>query len=74
MSTKNESQNSPIPPTDDENSKSQTPLELVKEQQAMQQENLKAAEQTPDPTPEIVGESKPSTKRHFPQKQLYDGK
>ena len=73
MPTNNEAENTPIPEIEDENAQVKTPLELVKEQQAMQQQNLEAAEQTPNPTPEVVGNSKPSTKRHFPQRQHYEG-
>jgi hypothetical protein len=73
MSTNNKTQNTPIDENKGDDAQPKTPLELVKEQQAMQQQNLEAAEQTPNPTPEVVGNSKPSTKRHFPQRQHYEG-
>ena len=74
MSQNNQAENTPIAENEGDDASAKTPLELVKEQQAMQQQNLEAAEQTPNPTPEVVGNSKPATKRHFPQRQLYDDK
>ena len=48
-----------------------TPLEQVKEQQAMQQESRDAVEHSPEATDEIPGHSIPSDKRHHPQRQMY---
>lgn len=50
-----------------------TPLQQVKEQQAMQQQNLEATQQQTDTTPEVPGAGKPSDKRHHPQRQMYEG-
>ncbi len=47
-----------------------TPLELVKEQQAMKQENREVQEQRPDADPEIPGQSSPSNIRKHPQRKL----
>ena len=49
----------------------QTPLELVKEQQAMQQQNREVAQQRPEHDPEVPGASSPSNKRKHPQRQMY---
>ncbi len=48
-----------------------TPLQQVKEQQAMQQQNLEATQQQTDTTPEVPGQGKPSDRRHHPQRQMY---
>ena len=48
-----------------------TPLELVKEQQAMMQENREAAEQRVESGVDIPGHSKPSDRRKHPQRQMY---
>lgn len=50
------------------------PLELVREQQKIQAENLESSQTKPDVTPEVVGQGKPSDRIHHPQRQLYDGK
>ena len=48
-----------------------TPLELVKEQQAMQQQSHDAVENRPDHGVEIPGHSEPSDRRKHPQRQMY---
>ena len=50
-----------------------TPLQQVQEQQAVQQENREHAQVQTDTTPEVVGQGKPSDKRHHPQRQMYEG-
>ena len=47
-----------------------TPLELVREQQAMEQTSREVTEQRPDPSPEVPGQSSPSNIRKHPQRQL----
>jgi hypothetical protein len=54
----------------EEQNPSKTPLEAVKEQQAMAQENRDVARQ-PDTSPEVPGASIPSDRRHHPQRQMY---
>ncbi len=51
-----------------------TPLQQVHEQQALQQKSRGSSQQTPDETPQVVGQGAPSDKIHHPQRQLYDGK
>lgn len=53
--------------------KPKTPLDLVHEQQAMQQESRDALNKRPDHNVDIPGHSEPSDKRKHPQRQLYDG-
>lgn len=48
-----------------------TPLDLVQEQKAMQQQNREVVEQREEPSPEVPGDSHPSTIRHHPQRQMY---
>lgn len=52
------------------NEQSKTPLELVREQQAMKQESREVTEQRPDPSPEVPGQSSPSNIRKHPQRRL----
>lgn len=52
------------------NEQSKTPLELVREQQAMEQSSREVEEQRPDPSPEVPGQSSPSNIRKHPQRQL----
>jgi hypothetical protein len=52
------------------NAQNQTPLELVREQQAMEQESREVTEQRPDPSPEVPGQSSPSNMRKHPQRRL----
>ncbi|HEY0076340.1 MAG TPA: hypothetical protein VGB77_19735 [Abditibacteriaceae bacterium] len=52
------------------NAQNQTPLELVREQQAMEQESREVTEQRPDPSPEVPGQSSPSNIRKHPQRRL----
>jgi hypothetical protein len=49
---------------------SKTPLEQVKEQQAIHSSNQEQARQ-PDATPEVPGGSIPSDRRKHPQRQMY---
>ena len=55
---------------DHEQNPAKTPLELVKEQQAMQQQNREAIEQRAENTPEVPGAGAPSNRRKHPQRQL----
>ena len=48
-----------------------TPLEAVRQNQAMAQQNRDVAEQRIDPTGEVPGSSIPSDRRHHPQRQMY---
>ena len=73
MSNNTERENNPIPEGDEQNAPAKTPLEQVKEQQAMQQKNLEVAQQRPEPSPEVPGASNPSTRREHPQRQHYEG-
>ena len=78
MSKNNERENNPTPEAGateaaENSAPHKTPLELVKEQQAMAQKNLEVAQQRPEPSPEVPGASKPPTIRHHPQRQLYEG-
>jgi hypothetical protein len=50
---------------------SKTPLEMVKELQAVQQQNREVSEHRPDASPEVPGQGKPSDKRKHPQRQMY---
>jgi hypothetical protein len=58
-------------PEEQKQSGAQTPLEQVKAQQAMAQENLEVAQQRPEPSPEVPGASNPSNRRKHPQRQMY---
>ncbi|RYG67278.1 hypothetical protein EON80_13890 [bacterium] len=51
---------------------SKTPLEQVKEQQAIREESRQQFQQS-DSTPEVPGAGPPSDKRHHPQRQIYEG-
>ncbi len=46
------------------------PLDRVREQQAMQQQNREVAEERPDTSPEVPGAGKPSDIRKHPQRRL----
>jgi hypothetical protein len=48
-----------------------SPLELVKEQQAMQQQTREVDEIRIETGDEIPGHSVPSDRRHHPQRQMY---
>lgn len=48
-----------------------SPLEMVKELQAAQQQNREVTELRPDATPEVPGQGKPSDRRKHPQRQMY---
>jgi len=48
----------------------QTPLEIVREQQAMKQEDREVREQRNEPDPEVPGLSSPSNIRKHPQRKL----
>ncbi|HEX8236754.1 MAG TPA: hypothetical protein VF600_12420 [Abditibacteriaceae bacterium] len=48
-----------------------TPLELVKEQQAMQHESREVIENRVESGVEVPGGSKPSDRRKHPQRQMY---
>jgi hypothetical protein len=48
-----------------------TPLDLVKEQQAMQHQTREVNELRNDAGDEIPGHSIPSDRRHHPQRQMY---
>jgi hypothetical protein len=50
---------------------SKSPLQMVKEMQAVQQENREVAEHRPDASPEVPGQGKPSDRRKHPQRQMY---
>ncbi|HEX8464758.1 MAG TPA: hypothetical protein VF627_09105 [Abditibacterium sp.] len=50
---------------------SKTPLQMVKEMQAAQQENREVLEHRPDASPEVPGAGKPSDRRKHPQRQMY---
>jgi len=63
-----QSQGNENQPQDNEQSK--TPLELVREQQAMEQASREVTEQRPDPSPEVPGQSSPSNIRKHPQRRL----
>ena len=49
----------------------QTPLEVVKANQAAMQENREVSQQRIDATAEVPGQGPPSDKRHHPQRQMY---
>lgn len=77
MKNEKEINQSDVNTTDSENEQGQsvenkplTPLDLVREQQAMEQKNREVTEQRKEPTPEVPGGSKPSTIRQHPQRQL----
>lgn len=55
--------------SNNEEKTAKTPLELVKEQQAMKQEN-REAEQNVDADPDVPGQSSPSNIRKHPQRKL----
>jgi hypothetical protein len=48
-----------------------TPLDLVKEQQAMQHQTREVIENRVEDGEEIPGHSIPSDRRHHPQRQMY---
>lgn len=49
----------------------QTPLELVRQQQALQQENKEVQNQRADEINEVPGQGKPNERMHHPQRILY---
>jgi hypothetical protein len=48
-----------------------TPLDLVREQQAMQQQTREVIENRVESGAEVPGGSKPSDRRKHPQRQMY---
>jgi hypothetical protein len=70
MSQENQTNNETTDDASDDTQKPKTPLELVREQQGMQQQSREVAEQRPDPSPEVPGQSNPSNMRKHPQRQL----
>ena len=47
-----------------------TPLEIVREQQAMKQQDREVTQQRNEPSPEVPGMSSPSQIRKHPQRKL----
>lgn len=50
-----------------------TPLEQVKQQQAMQQESREVLNNRQDDRVQVPGGSEPSDRRKHPHRQMYDG-
>jgi hypothetical protein len=53
-----------------EQNPAKSPLERVREQQAMHQQSREVQEQRADNTPEVPGTAAPSNRRKHPQRQL----
>lgn len=64
------SQESPNTSPDEAIEKAPTPLEQVREQQAMQQQSKEVQEQRNEPSPEVPGQSSPSNIRKHPQRRM----
>lgn len=64
--------NTPQHNREGEQNTARTPLEMVREHQAMLHQHHDTTHH-PDTSPEVPGNSIPSDRRHHPQRQMYNG-